>query len=207
MSVLWKKNTKDAIRFVATSDPRLVSIERKKNLLKARIMAKQLEEQETNLHRSLAESEKVVGGKKILLWQTMLEQHGYDDVEVVKFMKEGVPLIGAHDHPPCYPLKLKAATTSEEELRDAAVPCRVALENRRPQTEAPGFAEHPDETAPEEVNLQFLEGPFYSLSQVTEVLGHDQWGKMGSCSFDRSSILPNQASSFVLPSSSVSATT
>ena len=94
-----EKITKDAIRFVATSDPRLVSIERKKNVLKARIMAKQLEEQETNLHRSLAESvEMLVGGKKILLWQKLLEQHGYDDMEVVKFMKEGVPLVGAHDH-------------------------------------------------------------------------------------------------------------
>lgn len=52
---------------------------------------------------------------------------------------------------------------------------QVALENRRPQTEAPGFAEHLEEIAAEEVKLQFLEGPFYSLSQVTEVLGHDQW--------------------------------
>ena len=39
--------------------------------------------------------------------QKLLEQHGYDDMEVVRFMKEGVPLVGAHDHPPCYPLKLK----------------------------------------------------------------------------------------------------
>ena len=41
-------------------------------------------------------------------------------MEVVKFMKEGVFGVVAHDHPPCYPLKLKAASTLEEELRDAA---------------------------------------------------------------------------------------
>ena len=100
-------------------------------------------------------------------------QHGYDNMEVVKFMKEGVFGVVAHDHPPCYPLKLKAASTLEEELRDAAVPCRMALENRRPQTEAPGFAEHLEETASEEVSLKFLEGPFYSSSKVTETLGHN----------------------------------
>ena len=48
--------TKDAIRFVSKSDPRLASVERRKNLLKARIMAKQLEEQEIDLHRNLPES-------------------------------------------------------------------------------------------------------------------------------------------------------
>jgi hypothetical protein len=62
-----------ATRFAAKSNPRLVSIERRKNLLKAKIMARQLEEQERVLHGSLPESvEKVVSGKKILLWQKLL---------------------------------------------------------------------------------------------------------------------------------------
>ena len=155
-----EKITKEAIRFVSESDPKLVSIERRKNLLKARIMAKQLEVQERTLHEGLPESvEKEVRGKKVLLWQKLLEQHGYDDMEVVRFMKEGVPLVGSHDHLPCYPLKIKMASTTEAELRSMAVPCRLALENRRPQTDAPGFAEHLEETASEEVSLRFLEGP------------------------------------------------
>ena len=155
-----EKITKEAIRFVSESDPKLVSIERRKNLLKARIMAKQLEVQERTLHEGLPESvEKEVRGKKVLLWQKLLEQHGYDDMEVVRFMKEGVPLVGSHDHLPFYPLKIKMASTTEAELRSMAVPCRLALENRRPQTDAPGFAEHLEETASEEVSLRFLEGP------------------------------------------------
>ena len=140
-----------------------MSIERKKNLLKARILAKQLEGQEKELHDNLPDSiEKVVKGKKILLWQKLLEQTGYDDMEVVKFMKEGVPWVGTHDHPKCYPLKIKLASTTELELRDSAVPCRLALENRRPQTDAPGFAEHLEETAREEVDMSFLDGPYHS---------------------------------------------
>ena len=132
--------TIDAIEYVAGNSPELVSIERKKNSLKAKILAKKLEGREKELHDNFPDSiEKVVRGKEILLWQTLLEQSGHDDMEVVKFMREGVPLVGTHDHPKCYPLKLKIASTTEAELRDSAVPCRLALEDRRPQTEAPGF--------------------------------------------------------------------
>ena len=117
------KITKDAIEFVSMSDPKLVSIERRKNLLKAKILPKQLEGDEKSLHKSLPESvEKVVSDKKILLWQTLLERNGYDDMEVVKFMKYGVPLVGTHDHPPCYPLKPKLASLTEAELRSSAIP-------------------------------------------------------------------------------------
>ena len=60
--------TMDAIEYVACNSPELVSIERKKNLLKARILAKQLEGQEKELHDNFPDSiEKVVKGKKILL--------------------------------------------------------------------------------------------------------------------------------------------
>jgi len=170
------KITKDAIDFVVKSDPRLVSIERKKNLLKAKILAKQLAGDEKSLHESLPESvEKVVSDKKILLWQTLLEQNGYDDMDVTKFMKSGVPLVGAHDHPPCYPLKPKLASLTEAELRSSAISCRVALENRRPQTDAQGFAEHLESTALEEVGMKFLDGPYYADTEVTDIFGHPNW--------------------------------
>jgi len=72
-----EKITKDVIKFVSQSPPELVSIERKKNLLKAKILAKQLEGQEKILHENLPKSvTKVVQGKKILLWQRLLEQNG-----------------------------------------------------------------------------------------------------------------------------------
>ena len=51
-----EKITKDAIKFVSQSPPELVSIERKKNLLKAKILAKQLEGQEKILHENLPKS-------------------------------------------------------------------------------------------------------------------------------------------------------
>ena len=131
------KITNDAIEFVAKSSSRLVSIERKKNLLKAKNLARQLESQEKELHASLPTSiQKEVQDKKILLWEKLLELNNYDDMEVVHFMKEGVPLVGTHDHPSCYAMKLKLASTTEEELRDSAVPSRLALEMRKPQTDS-----------------------------------------------------------------------
>ena len=170
------KITNDAIEFVAKSPVRLVSIERKKSLLKAKILAKQLESQEKDLHENLPTSiQKVVQDKKILLWEKLLELNSYDDMEVVHFMKEGVPLVGTHDHPSCYAMKLKLASTTEEELRDSAVPSRLALEARKPQTDSPGFAEHLESTAQEEVDLAFLEGPFHSAEEVTNLLGHSKW--------------------------------
>ena len=121
------------------SDPKLVSAARKKHLLKAKILAKQLERREADLHKNLLASiEKVVGDKKILLWKQLLEQNGYDDINVANLMTEGVRLVGSHDHPSCYPLKLKPASMSESELRDSAVACRMALESRRPQAESRG---------------------------------------------------------------------
>jgi len=133
------KITKDATEFVAKSPVKLVSIERKKNLLKAKILARQLESQEKELHEGLPTSiQKVVQDKKILLWEKLLELNNYDDMKVVHFMKEGVPLVGTHDHPSCYAMKLKLlASTTEEELRDSAMPSRLALEARKPQTDSP----------------------------------------------------------------------
>ena len=65
--------TRKAIQFVVKSDPKLVSIERKKQLLKAKIKAKQLAKLEQDLHESLHPAvEKVVHDKKILLWKTLL---------------------------------------------------------------------------------------------------------------------------------------
>ena len=70
---------------------------------------------------------------------------------------------------------MKHSSTTEAGLRDSAMPCRLALESRRPQTDAPGFAEHLEETAQEEVEMSFLEGPFFSAAEVTEALGHPNW--------------------------------
>ena len=67
---------------------------------------------------------------------------------------QGVPLVGIHHHPNCYAVKIKPATLTEGELRESATFCRKALIARKPQTDEPGFAEHLEETAAEEVCIR-----------------------------------------------------
>lgn len=79
---------------------RLTKIERKKNLLQAKIMARKLEQDEKALHSGLPKClEKVLGGKNLLLWRDLLAKYQYDDMGVVDFMLKGVPLVGVHDTP------------------------------------------------------------------------------------------------------------
>ena len=66
-----EKITLEAIDTVVHLDPRLLAIERKKNLLKAKIKEKQMHRDEAGLHASLPASvERVVHDKKIILWNS-----------------------------------------------------------------------------------------------------------------------------------------
>ena len=131
---------------------------------------------EAGLHASLPASvERVVHDKKIILWKSLLQECGYDDMVVVDFMTKGVPLVGTHNHPSCYAVKIKPATLTESGLRESPIFCRQALMARKPQTDEPGFAEHLEEAAAEEVSLGFLEGPFASEEDVSNTLGHSRW--------------------------------
>ena len=166
-----EKITKDAIKFVSQSPPELVSIERKKNLLKAKILAKQLEGQEKILHEKPPEVCNKSGSRKedIALakaagteWQWSSwkrESHWWGRATILHAF-----LWSWNWHPLRKP-------NSETQQRRADWP----WESRRPQTDAPGFAEHLEETAQEEVEMSFLEGPFFSAAEVTEALGHPNW--------------------------------
>ena len=71
-------------------DPRLLAIERKSNFLKAKIKEKQMHKDEVNLHACLPASvERVVYDKKMILWKSLLQECGYDDMEAVDFMTKG----------------------------------------------------------------------------------------------------------------------
>ena len=99
----------------------LIKLERKKNLLQAKIVAKQLEADERKLRASLSVSiQKVLEGKRVLLWKQLLIKYGYDDIDLCDFMFQGVLLVGGHDAPRCYPELLKPATLTEEVLRTSA---------------------------------------------------------------------------------------
>ena len=167
--------TKEAINFNLKHHPDLVKIERRKNLLQARLMAKQLEAKEKEVHSNLPGClEKVLANKKLLLWKGLLEKYGYDDLGVCDLMFRGVPLVGQHDTPSCYPEKVKLATLTEDDLRKSAKWRRAAIIGRQCYQEDEHVA-HLMQATTEEVDLGFLEGPFHTEEEVNRYFGHDNW--------------------------------
>ena len=153
----------------------IVKLERKKNLLQAKLMATKLEDDEKRLHDSFpAPLAKVLEGKRLLLWKALLERYDYDDMGVVPFMFEGVKIVGRHDSPPCYPQMLRPATMVAEDLQNSASWRRRAITGRTLQSD-PAHVEHLEMTAEEELQAGFMEGPFCSEAEVTQHLGRDDW--------------------------------
>ena len=104
-----------SLKFNLTYPMHLVQIERKKNILQAKILLKKLESEELEMHKSFPDClKKVLDGKKLILWRELLRKYHYDDMGVVDFMCKGVPLVGAHDAPSCYPELLKPASMTKK---------------------------------------------------------------------------------------------
>ena len=174
-SVEHLEATVEALHFNLHYPLELVKIERKKNLLHSRILAKKLAAEEAELHSGLpACLQKVLEGKNLLLWRDLLLKYNYDDPGVVDFMTKGVPLVGVHDTPPCYPELLRPATMTEDDLWRTAIWRRKAMLARTHASD-PAHVEHLLKTTEEELSLAFLEGPCFSEDQVTEFLGRDDW--------------------------------
>ena len=158
-----------SMRYNLQKSQDLIKLERKKNWLQAKILTKQLEGKEREIHAGLTSSmQKVLDGKKLLLWKQLL------DLEVCDFMFKGVPLVGSHDTPKCYPELLKPATLTEEDLQSSAVWRRGAILSRVHQSD-PKHIDHLLEATQEEMDMGFLEGPFHSEKEVLEFLGRDDW--------------------------------
>ena len=167
--------TLSALNFNLQYPSDLVKIERKKKILHAKILAKKLAKEETDLHSAMPLClQKVLEGKNLLLWKSLLVKYDYDDLGVVDFMTKGVPLVGMHDTSQCYPELLRPATMTEEDLRRSAIWRRKAM-LARTHTCDPAHVKHLLETTEEELQLGFLEGPFFDEEQVTEFLGRDDW--------------------------------
>ena len=168
--------TREALDFNLKYPQHVVVLERKKNLLHAKLLAAQTAAEEARLQKGLPEFlQKVLLGKRILVWKQLLERYGYDDMAVVNFMTRGVPLVGRHDTPGCYPELVRPATLTCEDLDRSACWRRKALLGKQNGVSNPDHTKHLEETAEEEIQMGFVEGPFSSEQEVTKFLGHDRW--------------------------------
>ena len=168
--------TREALEYNLTNSRELVEVVRKKNLLMARLLAKQLQAKEAELHNSFPECmRKVLDGKRLLLWEELLRKYEYDDMGVVDFMKHGVKLAGVHSDAPCYPRLVRPATLTEDDLRMASRWRRKAMLGKCSPNPDPSHIQHLEDTAKEEVEMGFLEGPFGSEAEVSRHLACEDW--------------------------------
>ncbi|CAE7228488.1 unnamed protein product, partial [Symbiodinium sp. CCMP2456] len=84
--------------------------------------------EQAELHARMSPSvAKVMKDKKIVALKTLLSQEGYDDLEAVNFLSEGVKVLGSEFHPECFEKKVKPASLTEQDLRDTAQARREAI--------------------------------------------------------------------------------
>ena len=139
--------TKWALDFVFRYPPHVVKLERRKNLLQAKLLATKMMDEEKALHEGLPwPVKKVLEGKNLLLWKALLERYEYDDLAVTSCMMEGVKLVGMPDSPPCYPAMLRPATLVLEDLQASAKWRRKAVVGKINKTD-PTHVEHLETTA------------------------------------------------------------
>ncbi|CAE7522105.1 unnamed protein product, partial [Symbiodinium necroappetens] len=166
--------TVEAIDFLMSSSPEQVVLHRKLALLKLQLLIKRTEKEEAALHDSMPPSvAKVMRGKKLVALRILLEQEGYDDMESLRFLSEGVKVMGSEPHPPCFDKKVKPATLTEMDLRETAEARRRAITGSSTRDDS-CKASILQEVTQEEVNLGFLDGP-YSAEEISNLVGHENW--------------------------------
>ena len=87
-----------------------------------------LKQSEREFHESLLPSvAQVLNGKRIFIWQQMLESIGYEDMGVVKEFSTGTPLTGESEVTGLWPRKFKPASLTTADLEKVASAQRPLL--------------------------------------------------------------------------------
>eukprot|EP00434_Breviolum_minutum_P036075 symbB.v1.2.031949.t1/scaffold3768.1/size50661/2 len=160
---LAAKPVQDAFEALSSSTESLIDCER---------LCKALEKEEKELHQSLAPHlAEVLEGKNLILFEKLLSRFNYPDMEVVRFMRHGVDLVGEHPASPIFPLQLIKATTTPELLLKSAVWRNETMAASPIHGDEPAMAAKLWEVTNAEVERGFLKGPYDSLDQVRKVTG------------------------------------
>ena len=172
------KELKASLEANMVADRRALFLRRKLALMKAEILAKKLEQDESKLHLGMPSwMQTVMQGKRILLLESLLRQHNFDDMEAIELLKSGVRLSGVSECPAAFDVKVKSATSTEAELRQVAPLKRAALllENR---VSDPELERDLLKVTMDEAKAGWLQGPFSSEKEVSEHLGRSDWSLM-----------------------------
>ena len=142
-----------------------------------RALSAELQEREDELHKSFDEHQAaVLSGKKLLLFQELLNRAGHADTSLVAELIEGAKLTGRNRKSFVFPeVKPWKTETAEEVLKSKSVWVQKAV---RAQCK-PSGDEHVDQevwrATQEEVSKHWLSGPYNSEEEVSRKLNSCEW--------------------------------
>ena len=165
--------TRRAIFEVLTKTPSELASHRAKVMKHVLQLRLKLEDVEVKLHDTMEPHiKRVMRGKRILLFQALLQEYGYDDLGVIDELVHGVPLTGLQAVPPYAEKDLKAAPSTREILEsEAKWRNRAIFQKTTPQDDRVVLME----MGLKEVDLGFLSGPYASAAEVSKELGRTDW--------------------------------
>ncbi|CAE7804359.1 unnamed protein product [Symbiodinium sp. CCMP2592] len=168
--------TKAAIDSSLHGDPDALSEQRRSFLGYLEEKIRRLQPREDALHKGMPKyMQEVLEGKNLLAWEELLKETGYTDLDCVRFMKEGVRLVGCEEHPKDFAKKVSPASLSEEELRATARHRRSSLLGLGRSFPSEEDASLLSQATAEEVDAGFLERGM-TAGEVSAFFGHEDWG-------------------------------
>ena len=136
-------------------------------------LTEKLRTDEEALHRSFPlELQRVLKGKRLLLFRSLLEEYNYDDVGVWKVLRDGPTLTGNQDHPPYSERQFRPATLSTEQLERESCWQRASVTSK---TSSPQDVATLTSLGEAEVAAGFVSGPYHTDAEVTKALGRSDW--------------------------------
>ena len=166
--------TKQAIQKVVHTCPTKLAKERLATVFKMRKMSTELSTAENDLKASMhPDVRRCVQTKNILLFERLLLQFEFWDMDVVNLLKHGVPLVGLQPAPNGYQKQLVPACMTEDELFQTAKWRRQSIMSGSRCLTLMEETALIDATAVE-VEKGFLQGP-YTEAEMSVLLGTEDW--------------------------------
>ncbi len=146
--------------------------ERLKTLMDIEQRARSMDQQERQWKATLPKHmQEVLTGKRVLLWEQLLKEQGYQDMAVINFMKNGVDLVGEHEPSPLLPSQMLRAATSPGLLAKSSVWRNHSFASAAIHQDEPDMTKILYEVTLDEVKRGFLKGPYLSLQSIKEQYG------------------------------------
>ncbi|CAL1163338.1 unnamed protein product [Cladocopium goreaui] len=166
--------TKEAIAQVVGTCPTKMAKERLSTVFHVRKMATSLKSLEVDLKADMhPDVSRCVRSKNILLFEKLLHQLDFWDMDAVNLLKFGVPIVGMQEPPKGYQQLLLPASITEDELIQSAKWRRDSLMKA---TRALSKSEEDalTEATAMEVDKGFLQGPC-TEEEMSVLMGTDGW--------------------------------